>query len=206
MISILKEDLSAYDRFKRANLINSLSGFKPVVLAGTKSSLGNSNLALISNICHIGSDPALIGYMQRPPLVVGDTYRNIMETGHWTFNFVAEPQLDAAHACSAKYPPEFSEFEACGFEEEYKNEFGAPFVKSSPIQVALQLQEILPVKSNGTFLVIGSVEQIHIDSNLLEDDGNLDLRTARLLSVLGLEKYYSPQFIAQKSYAGRIKS
>ena len=54
------EDLASFDRFTRANIINSLSGFKSASLIGTVNKNGQSNLAIFSNIVHIGADPALV--------------------------------------------------------------------------------------------------------------------------------------------------
>jgi len=54
------EDLASFDRFTRANIINSLSGFKSASLIGTVNKNAQPNLAIFSNIVHIGADPALV--------------------------------------------------------------------------------------------------------------------------------------------------
>ncbi len=51
-------ELQTWDRFTRANFINSLSGFKSLSLIGTVNGNGVSNLAVFSNIVHLGADPA----------------------------------------------------------------------------------------------------------------------------------------------------
>ena len=65
-MEIDKQTLSTYDRFYRGNLINSLSGFKPASLIGTSDDQGRTNLAIFSNIVHLGADPALVGFVNRP--------------------------------------------------------------------------------------------------------------------------------------------
>ncbi len=43
-------ELQTWDRFTRANFINSLSGFKSLSLIGTVNGNGVSNLAVFSNV------------------------------------------------------------------------------------------------------------------------------------------------------------
>jgi len=81
-----KKEIATMERRVRTKLINSLSGFKSVNLCGTISKEGITNLSLISSVVHIGADPALMGFIMRPVTVRRDTYNNILETGHYTFN------------------------------------------------------------------------------------------------------------------------
>ena len=60
------KDLKEMDRVKRLKLINSISGIKSANLIGTKSLTGVTNLCIISSVTHIGSNPALIGFICRP--------------------------------------------------------------------------------------------------------------------------------------------
>ena len=53
-------------KVERLNLINSLSGVKPANLIGTKDQNGNENLAIFSSVVHLGSNPALLGFILRP--------------------------------------------------------------------------------------------------------------------------------------------
>ena len=43
----------------RAQLINSLGGFKSLVMLGTQNLQGDTNLAVFSSFFHIGASPAL---------------------------------------------------------------------------------------------------------------------------------------------------
>ena len=57
----------------RVTLINSLAGFKQAVLIGTKSAEGQTNLAVFNSLIHIGSNPALYGFICRPDTAQRDT-------------------------------------------------------------------------------------------------------------------------------------
>ena len=80
-----KNDISTLSLARRINLINSVTGIKPGNLIGTVSSSGNQNVAVISSVVHLSSNPALIGFFMRPHQDFRrDTYNNIIETGHFT--------------------------------------------------------------------------------------------------------------------------
>ncbi|MBM3428665.1 MAG: flavin oxidoreductase, partial [Bacteroidetes bacterium] len=59
-------DLVDLEQRYRANLINSVAGFKCLHLVGTQSEKGNLNLSLFSSYFHLGADPALFGIVVRP--------------------------------------------------------------------------------------------------------------------------------------------
>ena len=198
---ISPEDLNGYDRFYRANLINSLSGFKSASLIGTKNKEGVSNLAIFSNIVHLGADPALIGFVNRPLEAAPHTFANIESTGVYTINHIHIDWVNKAHQTSAKYPEGVSEFNACGFTEEYIEEFTAPFVKESVIKYGMELKEIIPIKHNNTFFVIGEVVIISVPENSIADDGFIEADKANSICSLGIDGYYSTELIARLPYA-----
>lgn len=196
-----KTELQEYSRFYRANLVNSLSGFKPAVLVGTADAEKRTNLALFSNIFHVGSDPALLGYVQRPVGQSGDTFRNIEATGAYTFNLVDVAIMEKAHFTSARFPSDVSEFDACRLTPQWLEGFPAPFVAECRIRIGLRLEDIIPYDRNGTRFVIGSVEHIELPKYMLLEDGHLALDTAAIISAVGLEQYYRPTLLQQIPYA-----
>ena len=72
--------------------MNSLSGFRPVSLIATINEQGVSNLGVFSNIVHLGADPALIAFINRPREAAPHTIRNIEIRGKYTIN-VAESRV-----------------------------------------------------------------------------------------------------------------
>ncbi len=190
------------ERLTRANLLNSLSGFKSVSLIGTKDLAGRPNLGVFSSVTHLGSDPAMIGYINRPREAAPHTLSNIESTGWFTINHIHPGILHQAHACSAKWPAEINEFSATGLTEEYIPEIPAPFVAESRVKYALKLVEVVPIMWNRTFLVIGSVQGIWLNGeNIMKQDGFLDLEYAETLSSVGLDGYTRPGSITRLPYA-----
>jgi len=192
----------SWERFYRANFINSLTGFKSASLIGTVNAQGVPNLGIFSSIVHIGSDPALIGFINRPIVAAPHTLANIKANGFYTVNHIHASFLGQAHQTSAKYPDEVNEFTEVGLTEEYLEGVKVPFVKESPIKYLLSLKEIVPIALNATFLVIGQLEKVLMDPALQPtSDGFLHLDQAGSICSNGLDAYYNTSLIDRYAYA-----
>ena len=201
MIHLKRQDFEELDHIFRINLINSCSGFKSANLIGTKSNLGIPNVAVFSSVTHLGSNPPLLGVIFRPVTdVPRNTYENIKETGQFTINHIDASIINDAHHTSAKYRKDVSEFDTTGLEEEYKNGWHAPFVKNAPIQMALTYCEEYKIKANGTIQLIGEIKDLFIESNLLEDDGFINLSKANVVAINGLDGYTVPILKERMAY------
>ena len=200
---LLKEDIFNMDRIKRLNLINSITGVKPANLIGTTSNKKNSNLAIFSSVVHLGSSPALIGFIMRPANNVRrHTYENIIENKYFTINHIHPSFIKNAHYTSAKFDKEESEFLKCRLTEEYIKGFSAPFVKESNFKIGLKLHEEINIKSNGCIMIIGSVEHLIFNKKCHnESDGTIDLEQNKNVGIGGLNSYYSLKKINQFEYA-----
>jgi flavin reductase (DIM6/NTAB) family NADH-FMN oxidoreductase RutF len=201
MLSYKQSEIQSWERFYRANFINSLTGFKSVSLLGTVNQNGQTNLGVFSSIVHMGSDPALIGYINRPRKAAPHTLANIESTGFYTINHILPSFLEKAHQTSAKYPDGVSEFEEVGLTPQFIDNFPAPFVGESLVRYGLTLQEIVPIKINDTFLVIGKIHSIQLDNGLLMPDGFIDLHKADTVCSNGIDSYYSTKPLGRLNYA-----
>lgn len=195
-----KTDIDAMHDLYRINLINSCSGYKSANLIGSVSAEGISNVAVFSSITHIGSDPAILGFFVRPTTVARNTYDNIKATGVYTINHIYESILVDAHHTSAKYDASISEFEMTSLEEEFKNGFAAPFVKQSPVQMAMRFLEEYHIKANNTILAIGEIKDLYIQDDLLEQDGFVDLSKGKIAAINGLDGYTIPNLKSRLEY------
>jgi flavin reductase (DIM6/NTAB) family NADH-FMN oxidoreductase RutF len=201
MHSFDKNELLELNSRYRATLINSLAGFKTAVLIATENSLGQSNLAIFNSLIHIGANPPIYAFICRPDTVKRDTLTNILETGYYSFNYVKSSEFIKAHQTSAKYDTEISEFDAVGFEKSYLNDFPAPFIKDAAVKIAMKFIEKIDIAINGTIMVLGSVEKIIFEDDLLSEDGFVALEKADVLACTGLDAYYKTSFLGRLSYA-----
>jgi flavin reductase (DIM6/NTAB) family NADH-FMN oxidoreductase RutF len=200
MISFDKNKIENLPHLHKINLINSATGYKSANLIGTKSKEGIANLAIFSSVTHYGSSPAIYGFVLRPTTVARNTYENIKETGVFTINPVFEASISDAHHTSAKYDKGISEFDKTIFEEEYKDNCHAPFVKNAPIQLAMRFLEEHPIKRNGTVLLLAEVEKLYVSEKLLEEDYFINLTKGKIASINGLDGYTVPSKTTRFDY------
>ena len=196
-----KKAIEQLEQRYRTTFINSLAGFRQAVLVGTKSAEGHSNLAIFNSLIHLGAHPALFGLINRPDSVQRDTLQNIISTKSYTLNYVKAEAFEKAHQTSARYDKHISEFEQVGFEEAYLTSCTAPIVKEAVVSIAMQLEEIIPIKINGTVLIVGSVQQIHIDEQRIGKDGFVSLSEEQVLVSQGLDAYFITSSIGRLAYA-----
>lgn len=198
-----KAEIEALPQRQRAALINSIPGYKPVVLVGTTSADGQTNLSVINSCFHIGAAPALLGMILRPAPEGTErhTLDNILETGWYTLNGMTPGMTQRGHHTSARFTREQSEFEACGLDAFWQSPVEAPFVAESPLKIGLKLAEHHPLEINGTQLLIGSVETLEFDKAAHREDGTLDLHALDLVAAVGLDAYHSVDSGQRYSYA-----
>lgn len=185
----------------RTQFINSITGFKSLNLVGTINKHGMTNLAVFSQVVHLGANPSLIGIIVRPDSVPRHTLANIAETGCFTLNHVLESFIRQAHQTSARYPEEVSEFTATGLNPLFSEVIEAPYVAESNIRIGLQWRETIPIPLNGTLLVIGEVVEVFLPGDCLGADGYVDLNEAGTITVAGLDAYHRTEKIVRLPYA-----
>ena len=201
MKHISRDDISQMEKIERLNLINSCTGYKSANLIATKSVDGNSNVAIFSSVTHLGSNPAMIGFIMRPTTVPRDTYKNIKETGFFTVNHITVNMIEDAHHTSANYEPGISEFDKTKLEEEYKNGIEIPFVKGSPVQLYCKYVNEYYIKENDTIHVIASIENLFFEEELEHKDGWLQIDKGNVVALNGLDGYCLPKLVERFQYA-----
>ena len=195
------EQLMEMEQRQRAHLINSIGGFKSVALIGSIDLQGQTNVAIFSSIVHIGSNPPLLSFIMRPDSVERHTLANILDTGFYTINHINAQIYEQAHQTSARYPKSMSEFDATCLTPQFKNEFVAPFVEESQIQLAMEFKERLDISINQTIMIIGEVKAIHFPSDCLAPDGFMNIEKAGTITVAGLDSYHTTQSLQRLPYA-----
>ena len=199
------DDIMNLERRFRGKMMNYMSGFKSANLIGTKSESGQLNLAVFNSVHHIGANPPYLGFILRPTTVPRHTFQNIQDTQYYTINAITKSIYPQAHQTSAKYTEDQSEFEAVNLTPLFKDDFHAPYVEESPVQIGLQLEEIHHIKCNDTIHVIGEILHLYLPENSVADDGHFDLSTQEVVSIGGLDTYYSMTKLVQLEYA-KVKS
>lgn len=195
----LASDFEGFEKQFRTNFINSLSGFKSVNLIGTVSQEGITNVAIFSQVFHIGANPALMGILVRPDTVRRHTLENIEMSGYFTLNHIRPSFYKEAHQTSARY--QVSEFEACGLTPLFSSLHPAPYVAEAYIKIGLALAETHHLAINGTILVIGKVIETFVPVDCIMPDGYIDIEKAESVTCSSLDSYHTTQRLSRLSYA-----
>lgn len=200
-LHFINDEIEKMEKRYCVAFINSLSGFKSLNIIGTKAKNGQTNAAIFNSVFHLGADPALMGFIMRPDTVQRDTLLNIEQTNYYTVNHVNSSIYANAHQTSARYPSNISEFDTENLTPIYKNNFWAPFVKESHINIALCLQDIISIPINNTKLVVGEIIEVYVPEGVLLEDGTIDLELSDTIGGSSLNGYHNTQLIKRLPYA-----
>jgi len=203
---INRDQLAKMDSRYRAQVINSLSGFKSANLIGTRNEQSINNLAMFSSVFHLGASPALVGFISRPDSVERHTLRNIKQSKQFTINQVNNSFWQAAHQTSAAFGADECEFKKTGLTPHFIDGINAPFVEESRLKYALELKEIVPIQLNNTLLIIGEISDIICQKAAIKSDGYIDIESLDTVMVSGLDSYHTSNRLSRLSYAKPDKS
>jgi len=185
-----REEIDQMPQRYRATFINSLGGFKSVVLIGTKDKNGQENLSIVSSLFHIGANPPLCGLIFRPDSVDRHTLDNLLETGWYSINHIHPGIIKKAHQTSARYPKEVSEFDEVGLTPEYPEGFDVPMVKESAVKWVMKFREKHDLEINGTHMVLGEIMQVVVPTDCIKEDGFVDIVSTETTTCSGLDSYH----------------
>jgi flavin reductase (DIM6/NTAB) family NADH-FMN oxidoreductase RutF len=195
LVRIDRPQIEQMNNIKRLNLINSCTGYKSANLIGTISNSGNTNVAIFSSVTHLGSDPALIGFIIRPSFKPRNTYSNIKEYEYFSVNHIYSDIIEEAHQSSANYSADESEFEHTKLEAVYHGGCPVPFVKGSPVKLLCKFLNEYLIKENGCMHIIASIEAIFYEEELLDQEHHLQLEKGKVVTISGLKAYSLPHLL-----------
>ncbi|MGK0373904.1 MAG: flavin reductase (DIM6/NTAB) family NADH-FMN oxidoreductase RutF [Arenicella sp.] len=188
---------------QRVHFINSLSGYKSANIIATQNDAGMTNACIVSSVIHLGADPALIAFINRPHTAERNTLDNIYQTGFYTINHVNAAIFEDAHHTSARYPAHISEFGQTSLRE-YYTDFAAPYVQQSRIKMGVEFREKKDIELNGTVMIIGEIVEVLVEPHLIAEDGKIDVVAAQTVAVSGLDEYHTAISLGRLAYAKPI--
>ena len=185
---------------QRVHFINSLSGYKSANIIGTQNEAGQTNACIVSSVIHLGADPALIAFINRPHTAERNTLDNIYQTEVYTINHVNSAIFEDSHHTSARYPAEVSEFDQTSLRE-YYSDFKAPYVQQSRVKMGVEFRQKIDIELNGAVMIIGEIVEVLVEPNLIADDGKIDIVAAQTVAVSGLDEYHTAVSLGRLAYA-----
>lgn len=167
---------------------------RPICFASTVDKDGNVNLSPYSFFNAFGSNPTTLIFS--PARRVRDnttkhTLQNVLETKEVCINVVTYEIVQQMSLASTEYEKGVNEFVKAGFTEVPSNLIKAPRVKESPVQIECKVREVIETGQEGGAgnLIVCEILKMHINEDILGEDGTIDQHKIHLVSRLGKNWY-----------------
>lgn len=187
MLSLNISDLSNAETYQ---ILSSVIAPRPICFASTTDAIGNINLSPFSFFNMMGSNPPICVFS---PVLRGrdgsakHTLDNVKEVPEVVINIVNYDMVQQTSLASTEYPKEVNEFVKAGFTPINSDKIKPPRVKEAPVQLECKVNQIIPLGNQGGAgtLVIAEVLVIHINENILDNDGKVDIFKIDQVARLG---------------------
>lgn len=166
---------------------------RPIAWVTTVDRDGRVNLAPFSFFNAFGANPPVVVFSPnlRRDSSKKDTLRNVEATGEFVLNAAVEPLKDQVNLSSAELPYGESEVELTGLTTVPSLKIKPPRIAESPVQMECRVIQILPIGDgpSSANLVIGEVLVMHVDDNVLDEQGRVDPRKLKTIGRLGRDDF-----------------
>lgn len=167
---------------------------RPIAFASTIDENGQPNLAPFSFFNVFSSNPPILIFSparRGRDNTTKHTFENVKVVKECVINIVNYAMVQQTSLASVEYPKGVNEFIKAGFTP-LESELVKPFrVKESPVQIECKINEIIELGTGGGAgnLVICEILKLHINKNVLKDDGTIDPFKIDQVSRLGGDWY-----------------
>ncbi len=117
-----------------------------------------------------------------------DSLRNIRETSVFAANIVEYAAREVMNLTSGSYPPGTNEFVLAGVPKAECDIIDCPRVDGAPATLECRMTEIVVLKGDGNFLIVGEVVGIHLRDDCVVD-GRFDVTRFNPLARGGYRDY-----------------
>ncbi len=167
---------------------------RPIALASTLSAEGNVNLSPFSFFNVFSANPPILIFSPARRVrdnTIKHTLKNVEDTKEVVINIVNFPIIEQVSLSSTEYADGVNEFKKSGLTEVSSEKIKPPRVKESPISFECVVENIIHLGNEGGAgnLVICKVVQIHINTNCLDMNENIDTKKLDLVARLGANWY-----------------
>ena len=174
------------------NPFNAIVTPRPIGWISTRGADGSDNLAPYSFFNAVAYVPPQVMFASTSAKPdrdgTKDSVANIRETGVFVVNIVSHALRDAMNTTSGPWDKDKDEFNLADLEKAEAQTINCPRVAAAPAALECKLTEIVTLKGEHNFLVLGEVTGVHIDDAHLKD-GMLDITSYKPLSRLGYRDY-----------------
>ena len=163
---------------------------RPIAFASTIDAQGRMNLAPYSFFNVFSSNPPIVIFSparRGRDNTTKHTLENVYEVKECVINIVNHRIVEQMSLASTEYPREVSEFVKSGLTP-IASEMVRPFrVQEAPVQFECKVNDIVPLGNQGGAgnLVIAEILCIHMQEEILDDEGRIDPVKIDLVARMG---------------------
>ncbi len=190
----MKITLSECSPAARQNYLQHAIAPRPVCFASTIDAAGNINLSPFSFFNLFSSNPPILVFS--PARRVRDnttkhTLENVLEVPEVVINIVDYDMVQQMSLSSCEFPKGVNEFVKSGLTMEAATSVRPPMVKESKVKLECKVLEVKPLGTEGGAgnLVICEALVMHINDEVLNEQGNIDQTKLELVARLGGDWY-----------------
>ncbi len=176
----------------RHNPFNAIVTPRPIGWIATRGTDGSENLAPYSFFNAVAYVPPQVMFASTSAKPdrgdTKDSVSNIRETGVFAVNIVEYAMRDVMNVTSGPWEREVDEFDKAGIERAECDVIPCSRVVGSPATLECRMTQIVTLKGESNFLVIGEVVGVHLRDDCVED-GMFDILKYQPLTRLGYRDY-----------------
>ena len=157
----------------------------PVVLVTCVDERGKPNIITLAWVGTVASKPP-----QAAVAIRSSRYSHalISQTGEFAINIPNEDLLPAVDQCGHVSGARTDKFAQTGLTPEPASQIQAPLIAECPVNLECKLTQTIALGSHDLF--IGEIVAVHVDEELLDQNGSIDYSKAKAVAYLGNE-YWS---------------
>jgi flavin reductase (DIM6/NTAB) family NADH-FMN oxidoreductase RutF len=148
---------------------------RPIAWTGSRSKDGQDNLAPFSYFMGVSTRPpsVAISVARQSDGTLKDTTKNILETEVFTVSIVPFSHASQMNQCAAPWPPDVSEFEACGLQPVMGQRVAAP--RPAEALASMECKLVHSHDLGSTHLLVGEVLLYHLADHIVREDKRGDM-------------------------------
>jgi flavin reductase (DIM6/NTAB) family NADH-FMN oxidoreductase RutF len=156
----------------------------PVILVSVANE-DKPNIITLSWAANVCSDPPSIAIGVRPNRY---SYNLIKEAGDFVVNIPSCDLIDAALLCGTRSGRDHNKFDECDLTPVDATNVSAPMIEECPLNIEAEVREIVNVGVHDLF--IAEVVAVHINQDVLDPKGRLELNIAAPFTYIPLTGEY----------------
>jgi flavin reductase (DIM6/NTAB) family NADH-FMN oxidoreductase RutF len=157
----------------------------PLVLVTSVDEQGKSNIVTLAWVGTVASKPPQAAVAIRPSRY---SHTVISQTKEFAINIPNEDLLPVVDRCGHVSGARADKFTQMGLTPEPASQIQAPLIAECPANLECKLTQTIPLGSHDLF--IGEIMAVHMDEELLDENGFIDYSKAKAVAYVGNE-YWS---------------